>query len=179
MRVPNLAPGTETSMPSNMPARLREYMALERRRAGDDGISISEYQRWTQLKRMLNSHFQPGVHDSRSDRRDSVRVPVRLRIGFDSYGEIRESLMTNVSRGGVFISTPEPLPLGAKLRLRIRIEETDQVLDLQGEVASLNSGPGLMTEELGMGIKFIRLSEEEEKAVDNLYERSLRRALAT
>jgi len=36
MRVPNLAPGTETSMPSNMPARLREYMALERRRAGDD-----------------------------------------------------------------------------------------------------------------------------------------------
>jgi len=87
--------------------------------------------------------------------------------------------MTNVSRGGVFISTPEPLPLGAKLRLRIRIEETDEVLDLQGEVASLNSGPGLMTEELGMGIKFIRLSEEEEKAVDNLYERSLRRALAT
>lgn len=164
-------------MPSNMPARFREYMALERRRTSDDGISITEYQRWTQLKRMLNQHFQPGVQDSQSDRRESVRVPARLRVGFDSLGEIRESLMTNVSRGGLFIATPDPLPLGTRLRLQIRIEETGEVMDLEGEVASLNSGPGLLTEELGMGIKFTRLSETEAKAVDNLYERSLRKAL--
>lgn len=164
-------------MPSNMPARLREYLALERQRTSDDGISVPEFQRWTQLKCMLNRHFQPGVQDPHLDRRDSVRVPARLRIGFDSYGEIRESLMTNLSRGGLFISTPDPLPLGASLRLRIRIEETDEVIDLEGEVASLNTGPGLMTEELGMGIKFVRLGESEEKAVDNLYEHSLRKAL--
>jgi uncharacterized protein (TIGR02266 family) len=126
---------------------------------------------------MLNRHFQPGLQDSKSDRRGSVRVPARLRVGFDSYGEIRESLMTNLSRGGLFIATPDPLPLGASLQLRIRIEETGEILDLGGEVASLNSGPGLTTEELGMGIKFIRQSDAQEKAVDNLYEQSLRKAL--
>ena len=67
-------------MPSNMPARLREYMTLERRRTGDEGISVAEYQRWIQLKRMFNRHFQPGVQDSQSDRRESVRVPTCLRV---------------------------------------------------------------------------------------------------
>jgi type IV pilus assembly protein PilZ len=164
-------------MPLNMPARLREYMSLERQRTSDEGIGIDEYQRWSQLKRMLNSHFQPGVQDSHADRRESVRVPARLRVGFDSLGEMRESLMTNVSRGGLFISTPHPLPIGVRLSLRVHIEETGEVIDLSGEVASLNSGPGLMTEELGMGIKFDQLGEAEGKAVDSLYERSLRKAL--
>ncbi len=164
-------------MSSNMPALFREYMTLDRRRASEEGISVPDYQRWVQLKRMLNSHFQPGVQASHTDRRESVRVPTRLRVGFHSYGEIRESLMTNVSRGGVFISTPDPLPLGATLRLQIRIEESDEVMDVEAEVVSHNTGPGLITEQLGMGIKFINLSADEEKAVDNLYERSMRRAV--
>lgn len=164
-------------MPPNMAAAFREYMALERRRSSEEGISVAEYQRWLQLKRMLNRHFQPGVHDAHEDRRDSVRVPARLRVGFQSYGEIRESLMTNFSRGGVFISTADPLPLGAKLNLRISITETADVIDVRGEVASHNTGPGLTSEEFGMGIKFIHLSEDEAKAIDELYERSLRQAI--
>ena len=106
-----------------------------------------------------------------------MRVPVRLRMGFESYGEIRESLMTNLSRGGLFIATPSPLPLGSTLQLRIRIEESEQEIEIEGEVASLNSGPGLLEEELGMGVKFVRLDEEQTKAVDDLYERASRKAL--
>ena len=87
--------------------------------------------------------------------------------------------MVNVSRGGLFIATSEPLPMGTILRLQIRIEESSEILDVTGEVASHNAGPGLMTEELGMGVRFVRLTPEEEKAVDNLYERSLRRAIET
>jgi uncharacterized protein (TIGR02266 family) len=161
----------------NMPAIFREYMALERRRDAPEGISVAEYQRWMHLKRTLNRHFQPGVQDSHADRRESVRVPLRLHMGFQSYGEIRETLMTNVSRGGIFVATEVPLPMGSKLRVWIRIEESGQEIDLEGEVASHNSGPGLLSEELGMGIKFIRMSPDQEKAIDNLYERSLRRAI--
>ncbi len=98
-------------------------------------------------------------------------------MGFQSYGEIRETLMTNLSRGGIFIATEVPLPPGSTLRVRIRIEESGQELDIEGEVASHNSGPGLLNEDLGMGIKFIRMTPEQEKAIDNLYERSLRRAI--
>lgn len=164
-------------MSKNMPAAFLEYMTFERRRASEEGMTVADLQRWTQLKRVLNKYFQPGVQDANSDRRNSIRVPARLRVGFKSCGEIRESLMTNMSRGGLFISTPEPLPLGTTLRVQVRIEESNDVIDLQGEVASHNAGPGLMSEELGMGVKFIQLSPDEEKALDDLYERALRRAI--
>ena len=164
----------------NLPAAFREYMVLERRRASEEGITLLDWQRWVQLKRILDRQFQSEIHGNASDRReDSVRVPTRIRVGFESYGEIRESLMTNVSRGGLFITTPAPLPLGTKLRVQIRIAESQDVLDLQGEVAWQNSGPGLVSEELGMGIQLVRLTPEEEKAVDNLYERSLRKAIVS
>lgn len=164
--------------PPNLSAAFREYMALERARESDQGISIAEYQRWLQLKRILNRHFQPGVQDTHEDRRESVRIPSRLRVGFQSYGDIRESLMTNFSRGGVFIATAEPLPMGSTMRLRLTIQESGQVLDVKGEVASLNTGPGLTSEEFGMRIKFVQLSEDEAKAIDDLYEHSLRRAIS-
>ncbi len=164
-------------MVTNMPALFREYMVLERQRASSEGISASESQRWRQLKRLLNRHFQPDLPDETADQRDSVRVPARLRIGFETYGEIRECLMSNLSRGGVFIATSEPLPMGTVLTLWIRIEESDQEISLEGEVSSHNAGPGLLSEEIGMGIRFIRLSEEQEKAVENLYEHTLLRAL--
>ncbi len=45
-----------------------------------------------------------SVQDTHADRRGSVRVPVKLRVGFATYGELRESLMTNLSRGGLFVS---------------------------------------------------------------------------
>lgn len=165
-------------MPRNLPAAFREYMMLERRRSSEEGITVLEWQRWVQLKRVLDRQFDQEGKSTIPDRRaDSVRVPTRLRVGFESYGEVRESLMTNFSRGGVFISTPSPLPLGTKMRIQIRIGESDDVVDVQGEVAWHNMGPGLQTEEQGMGVQFVRLTEEEEKAVDNLYERSLHKAI--
>lgn len=164
-------------MITNMPALFREYMALERRRIDSEGISVAEYQRWRQLKRLLNRYFQPDLPDEAADQRDSVRVPARLRVGFETYGEIRECLMSNLSRGGVFIATSDPLPMGSVLSLWIRIAESGQEIEVEGEVASHNSGPGLLSEELGMGIRFIHVSAEQEKQLDNLYERALLRAL--
>jgi len=45
-------------------------------------------------------------------------------------------------------------------------------------VASHNSGPGLLTEEEGMGIRFVHLSEEQGEVVDQLYQRCLQKAIA-
>ena len=164
-------------MNPNMPAAFREYMTLERVRSGEQEISVAEYQRWLQLKRVLNRHFQPGVQDSHEDRRESVRVPARLRVAFQSDGEIRESLMQNISRGGLFISTTEPLPLGTKVEIRVHTEESGENIDVKAEVASHIAGPGLMNEDLGMGVRFIELNESQAKAIDELYEHSLRQAI--
>ena len=163
---------------SNMPGILRAYMALDKRRTSPEGLSVADYERWTELKNSLSRHFQPGAKAKDQVKRTSVRVPVRLRMGFESYGEIRESLMTNLSRGGLFIATPSPLEMGATLHLRIRIEESQAELQLEAEVVALNSGPGLKSEECGMGVKFVHLDQEQQKLVDELYEHSVKAAEA-
>lgn len=63
-------------MPRNLPAAFREYMLLERRRSSEEGITVLEWQRWVQLKRLLDRQFGQESKSTTSDRRaDSVRVP--------------------------------------------------------------------------------------------------------
>ena len=101
----------------------REYIHLERKRTSK-GLSPRELQRWTALKRVLGKEFSPGLSDEKADQRGSVRIPTRLAVAFRSSGELRSSLMTNLSRGGVFIATEQPVEIGTHLELQLRIEET-------------------------------------------------------
>jgi uncharacterized protein (TIGR02266 family) len=153
----------------------REYMHLERQRTNSE-LSVSELQRWTELKQMLNQKLQPELKDHHADRRESIRVPVHLRVSFDSYGEVSKSLMTNLSRGGLFISTSTPLEIGTRICLRIQINQSETELEVRGEVASINIKPSGSAGS-GMGISFGELTPEQQKAVDELYEHCMQSAL--
>jgi len=157
-------------------AIFREYMQLDGRRKSDS-LSVAQLERWSKLKHALNAHFQPGVRREKADRRDSVRIPVRMKVEFESYGEIRKSLMTNVSRGGLFIATGSPLPMGTALQISLQIEDTGQQVELSGEVVSQNTGPDLRREQAGMGIRFVNLSQSQQAAVEDLYRRTFRNAV--
>jgi type IV pilus assembly protein PilZ len=146
----------------------REYGRLERMRE-DQGLSVEQLERWTHLKRILSSHFRPGVRRELADKQASLRVPSQLRVSFDSYGELRECLMTNISRGGVFVSTPSPLPIGTPFKLRIHVGESGETHELSGEVASVNTRPDMQGESQGMGIRFCHLTEPQQELVERLY----------
>ena len=160
----------------DMPSLFRVYMDLDRRRKAG-GLAPHEMSRWAELKRELNRRFQPGLEDRHSEERESVRVPLALKVDFESYGEIRECLMTNMSLGGVFIATTSPLPIGTPFLVRLRIEESGEHLELPGEVASQDVSADLSREQRGMGIRFVNLSEEQRKQVSDLYEHALKKAI--
>ena len=157
---------------ANMPAVFREYRRLDQLR-GSSGLSVEELERWTQLKRILTSHFTPAAGPKIAAKRTSLRVPTQLRVSFDSSGELQECLMTNISRGGVFIATNDPLEVGSVIRLRIGIEDTGRILELEGSVAVVNAGADLCSNERGMGIRFTELTEEQEALVQQIYGRAL------
>jgi uncharacterized protein (TIGR02266 family) len=157
-------------MVKDLQATFREYMVLERQRTSSE-LSVSELARWTELKRMLNRKFQPELGDDEADRRESIRVPVNLRVSFVSYGEVGRSLMTNLSRGGLFIKTPEPMEIGTPIELRVQVGDSQNELTIPGKVVSVNSG-GSRAAEAGMGVRFNELSPEQQKGVDELYEQS-------
>ena len=152
--------------------KFREYAHLERKRSAD-GLSPRELQRWMALKRLLSREFTPEISDSRADQRSSVRVPTRLTVAFRSAREIRPCLMTNLSRGGLFVHTEHLVEIGTRVELSIRIDETGEVISLPAEVVSQNAGPQLAGDQQGMGLRFLDMEDADRKRVEDLYEHAL------
>jgi uncharacterized protein (TIGR02266 family) len=156
-------------------ARFRQFLFLDRKRTAD-GLTPDELRRWTKLKRLLNQEFSPGTSYERVDRRESVRVPTRLEVGFHDRRELGACLMTNLSRGGVFVSTGSPAEIGTRLELRLSIEDGGEEIVIAAEVVSVNARPDVATPQRGMGMRFLEMKPEVKRLVDELYESQLREA---
>jgi uncharacterized protein (TIGR02266 family) len=154
-------------------ARFREYVRLDRRRRSG-GLSVEELARWRLLKRALSTHFDPDARVQTVDRRDSIRVPTRLNVHFQTDGALASCLMTNISQHGVFVQTEQPLELKSRFELHIQVMSPPRTLVAPVEVVSVGMGPCFETDKQGMGLRFLSLDPETAKAIDELYERSVR-----
>jgi uncharacterized protein (TIGR02266 family) len=154
---------------SDVAAQFREYIRLDRKhRSG--GLTPAEFERWTLLKRNLGRKFSPGLKDEDADQRSSLRIPAQLRVDFPSIAELRGKLMTNLSRGGLFVATTHLLDIGTRVTLHINIGSSDERLEIPAEVASQNVGPQYEPEPPGMGMKFLEMEEAVERRLEELYE---------
>lgn len=151
----------------------REYALLERKRASGAALSPAEIARWTRLKRALARRFSPGLKDGEADRRASLRVPTHLRVSFHSRDELKDSLMTQLSRGGVFVRAKQLLDIGSRVTLNVHIEEDGELLEVPAEVVSHNVGPHFEANVQGMGMRFLDLEPEVERQLSALYDRAL------
>jgi uncharacterized protein (TIGR02266 family) len=159
---------------SDVALRFREYLFLERKRSSGE-LSPAELRRWVALKRLLGRTFSPGVSEEQADRRTSLRVPTKMKVHFASLGELRESLMTNLSRGGLFLATRHLLDIGTRVVLRIDVEEGGRVLEVPAEVVCQNLGPRLARRR-GIGLRFLDMDDDTRREIDRLYERRLEAA---
>jgi len=152
---------------------LREFAQLEKKR-GADGLSLRELERWTALDNALRNEFKKGDGAGAPDeRRASRRVATLLSVRFQSLGEARHSLMTNVSKGGVFIYTEHPAEIGTRVDLTIRIDENDSQFVVPAEVVTQNMAPDMSSTSQGMGLRFLDLDEKTRKMVNALYGRAV------
>ena len=161
------------AVPVDLPRMLREYARLDRARTAT-GLSDRQLERWRQLKDTLDGQLSRGSKGRPPPvRRASLRVPSRLKVSFESVGTFHSSMLTNVSKGGVFVHTDTPLEVGDPVTLRISIEEDATTLEIPGRVVSQNVGPTLGTWEKGMGVVFGEMAPKLREQVDALYERAV------
>jgi uncharacterized protein (TIGR02266 family) len=156
-------------------SRFRQFLYLDRKR-GEGGLSPVELRRWIKLKRILNQQLSPGASCEQVDRRDSVRVPARLAVTFQDVQELRGCLMTNLSRGGLFVETDYPAEIGTRVLLGLQIEASGEKVDVPAEVVSINARPDSAAWQHGMGLRFLEMKPEVAEKVDAFYERKLREA---
>lgn len=150
-------------------ARFREYVRLDRQRR-EGGLTPAEAHRWQALKRFLSSHFAPDRPAGVPDTRDSVRVPTRIKASFATDFELHRCLMTNVSRGGVFVQTDHPLELESCFTLTIHVDSPRREISVPVQVVSVGIGPAFARKKQGMGLRFLEMSPETEKQLRELYE---------
>ena len=154
--------------------RFREFVFLDRKRARES-LSPAELARWALLKRLLGRELQGAHGDERADQRASLRVPAQMRVSFESLGQLGEALITNLSRGGLFVATDLLLEIGTRVALRIEVAGGEKDVEVVGEVVSRNLSPR-GTLQRGLGFRFAEAEGELRKRLDVLYEGALEAA---
>jgi uncharacterized protein (TIGR02266 family) len=102
-----------------------------------------------------------------TDRRHE-RIALALEVEFRTVGNFLVAYSTNLSKGGMFIETEEPLPVGATVTLRFAVPGGPP-FDVQAVVAWVQAWN---TEEAkkGMGVRFEHLEARHGEQIDRLVE---------
>ena len=84
--------------------------------------------------------------------RNQDRVPVDFQVDYIHEGDYVLSFSKNISLGGMFLCTAEPLEPGSKLKLIFPVEEYYQA-EVMAVVVWVSRSPNVG--EIGMGVQFL------------------------
>lgn len=112
------------------------------------------------------------------DRRAHPRIPIELRVDYPKLNAFFADYARNISKGGTFVKTAQPLPVGTRFVFRLSVPTLNEPIVLAGEVAWIREEG----DEPGMGIRFVYSSEEArlsiERLVEDLMAKNLGKALS-
>lgn len=103
--------------------------------------------------------------DMYKERRRFQRYPLKSRCWLEGKTVTMYVEMLNIGRGGAFIKTFSPFPIGDLVKVRWKSITSGQEFVIPSEVIwrrEFSSNPNLPP---GMGIKFIKIFEELEKEI--------------
>ncbi|MEZ4367402.1 MAG: TIGR02266 family protein [Kofleriaceae bacterium] len=98
------------------------------------------------------------------------RPPIELKVEYKRLNSFFADYTRNISRGGTFIKTGRPLPVGSQFMFRLSVPRLPKPLSIHGEVEA--GRPRRRGEASGMSIRFVyRLGDSREqiaRTVDEL-----------
>jgi type IV pilus assembly protein PilZ len=118
----------------------------------------------TETLSLLTDDFPDEPQEKPGSQRKFVRVPQSYKVAYFSRKELAENYLSDISLGGLFIATDDPLAQGETVTLKIFLPDKGRELEVLGEVA-WSSRQHMVTPERthppGMGVKFLHLSIED------------------
>ncbi|MEE8305181.1 MAG: TIGR02266 family protein [Candidatus Tectomicrobia bacterium] len=101
------------------------------------------------------------------ERRRYQRVSARILIKYGNAEQFFTDYIQNISRGGIFVPTYNPLPTGTRLQISFSLPGWDRFIDTEGLVVhSVHGDPQQGGQPSGMGVQFQKLSEESLELID-------------
>lgn len=106
------------------------------------------------------------------ERRGHPRAPIELRVEYKKVNSFLYDYTQNISKGGTFIKTDKPLPLGTEFVFKLQVPYLEEPLTLHGQVKWIGTelGPGETEGAPGMGIEFIYTDDRDREKVSGRVE---------
>lgn len=101
------------------------------------------------------------------DGRQHTRAPIELKVDYKKMNSFFADYTKNISKGGTFIKTKKPLPIGTRFLFKLTVPSRPNPFELLGEVVWSKTD----VEEPGMGIRFIYSSHEQRNDFEGVVEK--------
>ena len=118
----------------------------------------------------MSSDSKPGPEG-----RQAVRAPIELKVDYKKLNSFFADYTKNISKGGTFIKTKKPLPIGTRFLFKLTVPQRNDPFELLGEVV-WSTGEG---EEPGMGIKFVYSTDTQRSDFEGVVEELMATSLGT
>jgi len=112
------------------------------------------------------------------DRRTTPRGPIRLRVDYERMNAFFADYTKNISKGGTFIKTSRPLPVGTRFLFALAVPALSEPVTLDGEVTWVLKEEAVEEgQDPGMGIRFLFASSTQRLDFEALVERLMEESL--
>jgi uncharacterized protein (TIGR02266 family) len=102
------------------------------------------------------------------DKRKSERIRKGIKSEVFADEHVSFSSSVDLSKGGIFISTPDPLSNGSEVNMSIHMPGHGEI-EIKGVVKWVRTDE-IGSEKAGMGIEFVNISSDLKKKLDELVE---------
>jgi|MudIll2142460700_1097286.scaffolds.fasta_scaffold238910_2 uncharacterized protein (TIGR02266 family) len=114
-----------------------------------------------------------------AERRADPRADVNLEVRYRSTHDFMLAYAKNISGGGICIRTAKPLPLNSEVQLRFSLPGFPTPFEVKGLVVWTNPFGGQTAFPTGMGIKFLEMSPDDKKVIDDFVRAELAKSRPT
>ncbi len=132
----------------------------------------SENPKLEELQSGIPSGPDPKAASS-PEQRNAPRAPIELKVEYRRVNSFFADYTKNISKGGTFIKTRKPLPVGTRFLFKLSVPQLDDPFQLLGEVAWARAEG----DEAGMGIRFVYSSPEQRAELESAVEAMMLRSL--
>jgi type IV pilus assembly protein PilZ len=118
--------------------------------------------------------------DESTEKREHIRAPIELKVEYKKMNTFFADYTKNISKGGTFIKTERPLPVGTEFLFRLVIPRLEEPFEIRGVVVWVNEAGNLAhpeVEELGMGIRFVYRDDRHRSDFEDMVEGMMRDSL--
>ena len=120
--------------------------------------------------------FGDNADMGEANKRKAERLENELPVAYRSVDGFITDWVTNISKGGLFINSRTPLPVGTLVRLIIQLPDTPFPFELKGRVVRVCEFDNATNEVPGMGIEFVDIDDDKRARIERFVDK-LRQAL--